>query len=263
MIKLIASDLDGTLLYQRDNSVSEEMFDMIREMKEKGIIFAAASGRQYHNLKKLFAPVWEDMAFICENGAAVFYKDQLIAEQVVPKEEIMKLVYLVDADERTEVALSSASTTYVRPKTRAYVDLLLNLGNHVTEVQEWENVTEPCIKLAWYEKEGVEHRQEYWRERITPPAKVVTSGAQWLDILYPNGHKGVGIKVLQDYFGLKKDEILALGDNDNDAEMLEAVGYPVAMENAKEAVKAICPYRTSRVETTVRQVLDGKFPLEK
>lgn len=263
MIKLIASDLDGTLLYQRDNSVSEEMFDMIREMKQKGIIFAAASGRQYHNLKKLFAPVWEDMAFICENGAAVFYKDQLIAEQVVPKEEIMKLVYLVDADERTEVALSSASTTYVRPKTRAYVDLLLNLGNHVTEVQEWENVTEPCIKLAWYEKEGVEHRQEYWRERITPPAKVVTSGAQWLDILYPNGHKGVGIKVLQDYFGLKKDEILALGDNDNDAEMLEAVGYPVAMENAKEAVKAICPYRTSRVETTVRQVLDGKFPLEK
>ena len=88
MIKLIASDLDGTLLYGRDNTVSEEMFEMIREMKQKGIIFAAASGRQYHNLKKLFAPVWEDMAFICENGAAVFYKDQLIAEQVVPKEEL-------------------------------------------------------------------------------------------------------------------------------------------------------------------------------
>ena len=86
MIKLIASDLDGTLLYGRGNSVSEEMFEMIREMKRKGIIFAAASGRQYHNLKKLFAPVWKDMAFICENGAAVFYEDQLIAEQVVPKE---------------------------------------------------------------------------------------------------------------------------------------------------------------------------------
>ena len=53
MIKLIASDLDGTLLYGRDNTVSEEMFDLIREMKQKGIIFAAASGRQYHNLKKL------------------------------------------------------------------------------------------------------------------------------------------------------------------------------------------------------------------
>ena len=111
MIKLIASDLDGTLLYGRGNSVSEEMFEMIREMKKKGIVFAAASGRQYHNLKKLFAPVWQDMAFICENGAAVFYEDQLIAEQVVPKEELLELVYLIDADERTEVALSSSTTT--------------------------------------------------------------------------------------------------------------------------------------------------------
>ena len=132
----------------------------------------------------------------------------------------------------------------------------MNLGNHVTELKEWEDVTEPCIKLAWYEKDGVENRQEYWREIIKPPAKVVTSGAQWLDILLPNGNKGVGMKVLQEYFGLKKEEILAFGDNDNDAEMLEAVGYPVAMENAKEAIKAICPYRTELVEATVRQILD-------
>ena len=46
MIKLIASDLDGTLLYGRNNTVSDEMFEMIREMKKRGIIFAAASGRQ-------------------------------------------------------------------------------------------------------------------------------------------------------------------------------------------------------------------------
>ena len=98
MIKLIASDLDGTLLYGRDNTVSEEMFEMIREMKKKGIIFAAASGRQYHNLKKLFAPVWQDMAFICENGAAVFYEDKIIAEQVVPKEDLLELVHIIEAD---------------------------------------------------------------------------------------------------------------------------------------------------------------------
>ena len=50
MIKLIASDLDGTLLYGRD-SVSEEMFELIREMKKRGILFVAASGRQYQSLK--------------------------------------------------------------------------------------------------------------------------------------------------------------------------------------------------------------------
>lgn len=260
MIKLIASDLDGTLLYGRGNSVSEEMFGMIREMKKREIVFAAASGRQYHNMKKLFAPVWQDMAFICENGAAVFYKDQLIAEQVVPKSELLELVYLIDADERTEVALSSSTTTYVRPKTEEYLQLLIDVGNHVRVVEEWEEVTEPCVKLAWYEKEGVDHRVEYWKEKIKPPARVVTSGAQWLDILYPNSHKGVGIKVLQEYLGITKEESAAFGDNYNDTEMLEAVGYPFAMNSGKEGIIALCPYRTDRVEDSVRRILDGQFP---
>lgn len=260
MIKLVASDLDGTLLYGRNNSVSEEMFELIREMKRRGIIFVAASGRQYHNLKKLFAPVWEDMAFICENGAVVFYRDQIIAEQVVPMEELLEMVRIVDADEHTEVALSSATTTYVRPKDPAYVQSLIELGNHVCEVKEWTDVTEPCVKLAWYEPQGADERWDYWKDKFAPPARVVTSGAEWLDIIYPNSHKGVGIQVLQEYFGLQKEEMAAFGDNDNDIEMLETVGFPIAMKSGKESVINCCPYHTERVEDTVRQILEGTFP---
>ncbi len=260
MIKLIASDLDGTLLYGRDNTVSEEMFTMIREMKSKGIIFAAASGRQYHNLKKLFAPVWEDMAFICENGAVVFYKDQIIAEKTVPRDEILKLTYIVDADPLTDVALSSARTNYLRPKSTDFAESLIKLGNHVTIVKEWADIPDDCVKIAWYEADGVEHRVNYWREKINPPARVVTSGADWLDILYPDTHKGVGIEILSRHFGIKREEMAAFGDNDNDKEMLEAVAYPFAMNNAKEGILKICPYHTAKVEETVREILDGKFP---
>ena len=260
VIKLIASDLDGTLLHGRDNTVSEEMFELIREMKKRGIIFVAASGRPYVSLKKLFAPVWEDIAFICENGAVVYYEDRLIAEQVVPQEELLALIDIVEVDERTEIALSSATTTYVRPKKQEYAQLLRDNGNHVVEVKEWTDVTEPCVKLAWYEEEGVDGRVDYWKAKIAPPARVVTSGAQWLDILYPDSHKGVGLKVLQEHFGLEKEEMAAFGDNYNDMEMLESVGYPVAMLNAKEGILALCPYRTAKVEDTVRQILDGEFP---
>lgn len=260
MIKLIASDLDGTLLYGRDNTVSEEMFDLIREMKKRGMIFAAASGRQYHNMKKLFAPVWEDMVFIGENGAVVFYQDKIIARHVVPKEELMKQVYMVDADPCAEVALSSATTTYVRPKSQEYLDHLVSFGNHVCVVKEWEEVEEECIKVAWYEKDGVEGRLEYWQEKVMPPARVVTSGNEWLDILYPDCHKGVGMRVLQEFFGIKKEETAAFGDNDNDLEMLDEAGYAIAMETGREGVVKKCPYHTARVEDTIRQILDGTFP---
>ncbi len=259
MIKLIVSDLDGTLLCGT-HTVSEEMYEMIREMKRRGMVFAVASGRQYFSLKKQFLPVWEDMAFICENGAVVYYQDQIIAQKEVPQEELLKLVYMVDADPETDVALSSATTTYIRPKRRSYEEDLFAMGNHVCKVKEWADVTEACVKVAWFEENGAEQRLEYWQSKIAPPAKVVTSGAMWLDILYPDTHKGTGIAVLEEYFGVSKEEAVAFGDNDNDKEMLEAVGYPFAMTSGKESILKICPYSTSRVEDTVRQILDGEFP---
>lgn len=59
MIKLVASDLDGTLLFKGAQSLPEEIFPLIRQLKKMGILFVAASGRQYANMKKMFRPVVE------------------------------------------------------------------------------------------------------------------------------------------------------------------------------------------------------------
>ena len=57
MIRLIASDIDGTLLQNNARTLSEELFDLIRKLHRSGILFVPASGRQYLNLRSLFAPV--------------------------------------------------------------------------------------------------------------------------------------------------------------------------------------------------------------
>jgi hydroxymethylpyrimidine pyrophosphatase-like HAD family hydrolase len=54
----------------------------------------------------------------------------------------------------------------------------------------------------------------------------------------------------------------AFGDNYNESEMLEAVGYPIAMRSGKEGIIKLCPYHTDCVEDTVRRILDGEFPKE-
>ena len=88
MIKLVASDLDGTLLLNGAQQLPEEIFPLIRELKKLGILFVAASGRQYPNMRRLFDPVADEMAFICENGALavrnekVFYQDNFEPELV-------------------------------------------------------------------------------------------------------------------------------------------------------------------------------------
>ena len=68
MIRLIATDLDGTLL-EPDGKLPEGIFETVKQLTEMGICFAACSGRQYGNLERLFAPVADQMAFVCENGA--------------------------------------------------------------------------------------------------------------------------------------------------------------------------------------------------
>ena len=68
MIRLIATDLDGTLL-EPNGALPEGAFEVVEALLAQGCQFAAASGRQYGNLRRLFAPVSKKIAYICENGA--------------------------------------------------------------------------------------------------------------------------------------------------------------------------------------------------
>ena len=70
-IKLIACDLDGTLLHPGEREPRPEAFELIDELHRRGIVFMPASGRQYASLRYLFAPVADELAYVCENGALV------------------------------------------------------------------------------------------------------------------------------------------------------------------------------------------------
>ena len=72
-IRVVASDFDGTILKDGAQQVDEIYFPLIRALKEKGISFIAASGRQYPNLRRLLRPVADEISYICENGAPQFF----------------------------------------------------------------------------------------------------------------------------------------------------------------------------------------------
>lgn len=92
MIKLVASDIDGTLVPEGTDQIDPELFEMIRELKKRGIMFAVASGRQYVSMRSVFEPVADDVIFIAENGSNVMCRgknmsssfiDQKVAEELL------------------------------------------------------------------------------------------------------------------------------------------------------------------------------------
>lgn len=229
MIRLIASDLDGTLL-EADGSLPNGIFDVISELRQLGIHFAASSGRQPGNLMRLFSDASEHMAFVCENGAVniVDGKDAGIVtfERKVAFEVIHDLEAL-----GMDVLISGCQTCYMVDANRKFTDdIVYRLKNTSTIISSWEQIQEPILKVSGHAETGVADLAPFllqkWGGRLT----ATISGKDWFDLTVAN--KGTGMSILMEYLQVLPQETVAFGDNFNDVSMFDAVGHPFLMESA-------------------------------
>ena len=77
MIKLIASDLDGTLIPEGTQEIEPGFFEVLSELLDQGYQFYVATGRQYANVRRLFSDYADRIGFVCENGALANFKDPI------------------------------------------------------------------------------------------------------------------------------------------------------------------------------------------
>lgn len=113
MKRLIASDIDGTLLKDGQQTLDDIFFDLISTLHAQGVLFVAASGRQLASLKMLFEPVADDIVFIAENGAYVSYKDEIIYESSMNKSLVHGIVKYIMSNDRYEPIISTKDTVYL------------------------------------------------------------------------------------------------------------------------------------------------------
>lgn len=258
MIKLIASDLDGTLLQNNSQSISPRMLEIIEELHEKGILFVAASGRQYPNLYRLFEPASKYMAFICENGGLVKYQDKVISKNTMDFELGIRLMKDIWSMDGCEVLLSGENTSYLKPKTESYLHRMKDVvKNNVTVVDDLCQVKEDFIKISVYEESGiVSGHGQYFINKWQNELKCTISGHGWLDFTAPTVNKGTAISSLMDKLSIHPSETMAFGDNYNDLEMLSLVEHGYVMENAVEDIKRRYHLRSTLVEDTLTKLLE-------
>jgi len=256
-IQLIASDIDGTLLLNGSQAIDPEIFNLIHQLKQKDILFMAASGREYTNLRDLFSPVADDIAYLCLNGCITFYKGECISKEVMDTELARKLITTIQNDSNAEVLVSGEKTCYITPKNQSYYEHLTNtVKNHVTIVDDLLNITEPYTKISAYFKDGVyEHYQDYvdmFNKKIT----VQIGGKCWLDCAPKDVNKSTGFLKLLSYLNIPAENTVMFGDNDNDKQILQACGYPIAMETAVPSIYKLIPTHVSSVNEGIRSILD-------
>ena len=111
MIKLIASDLDGTLIPEGTQTIDPDFWGELEKLLEQGYLFYAASGRQYANMRRLFDGYADRMGFISENGAIVTEKEQVIFVDELPRKLMVSVAEDMIRFPETEICLSGAETT--------------------------------------------------------------------------------------------------------------------------------------------------------
>lgn len=249
MIKLVVTDIDGTLLPEGTDQLNPELFDAIRALKKKGIAFAVASGRQYMSMRYLFAPVLDDVIFIAENGSNVMYQGKNLSSNFMKPEQAKAVVeYLRTLDGCTTV-LSVPECMYVEQKNEEVIALLENgYHNEVRIVEDLMPLCDHTNKLCVYCNAGSAAYEEELLERFGTDLNTMVSGAKWVDFMNRSADKGNALREVQRMLGVAPEETMAFGDNCNDIGMLQCAGESYAVENAhpevKKAVKYIAPANT-------------------
>lgn len=266
-IKLIATDVDGTLVKDSSREVYDEMIEVIRSLRDAGLHFVIASGRQYGSIRKMFEHTDRKLCYIAENGAHIIVNGENFSVTKMNREYVEEIMADLRGlySEGCHVVASTANGCYLESKDEAFIHLISEeYRNDVTLTGDILKANADIIKLAVYKKGTIRSIGESflipkWQDKV----KVTMAGEEWVDFMDKSVDKGNALKKIQEYFHISREETMVFGDNNNDLGMILSAEESYAVENAVEELKAkakhICPdYTKKGVCQVLRQLLDER-----
>ncbi|WP_336632945.1 MULTISPECIES: Cof-type HAD-IIB family hydrolase [unclassified Microbacterium] len=260
-IRLIAVDMDGTLL-RPDGTIPETLWPLLDRLRERGIAFAPASGRQLATLQRMFSGVGGELDYIAENGAYVVRGDAEVSSDALDAAFVASVIDRV----RERVASGALhAALVVCGKRSAYIedgapDFLTEVEKYyarLERVDDLREVDDQVLKLAIYDFDGGEDHTAPAFADLSASHQVVVSGRHWVDIMNSTVNKGVALRALQGALGVTAAQTAAFGDYRNDIELLQAAHWSYAMADAHPDVVSVARHRApSNAEAGVVTVIE-------
>lgn len=255
MIKLIASDLDGTLLPEGQPNLDSEIYDIILDLKAKGIPFICASGRQLASLQSLFEPIADELSYITENGSLCTYQGETFVTGGMDKELAMDIINAIEKGYGSKIIVSCTNTCYVKEGDEEFLSLIRDGMNYqVTTIPFLQDIPDPILKVAFIAEDDVS-AAEHFRSLFSDKVKAMAVGNSFVDFVPYTCNKALALQFLFEKFGVKPEEVMAFGDRQNDVEMLTLCGTSYAMAHSPEDVKQYATSCTDSVAKTLREFL--------
>lgn len=238
-VKLIASDMDGTLL-DENGQVPPETFDLILALREHGVRFVVSSGRRYDRLCDYFSPVKDRMDFVASNGAQVFADGVQIDREVYSHLAIRRLAKTVAMFPNMHLALFDRTKSYLLDDEDKFVREVDKDLPNVERIYELPSPQVSIIKASIFCDDGNVMDNAYVLQReLGGLFTFAPSGSSYIDAMQPGISKASGIAQVMEYHGIDASEVMAFGDAMNDYEIIRFVGTGCAMANGRPALRAV------------------------
>ena len=256
MIKLIACDIDGTLL-NSENQITQKNIDIIDKVMKNNIIFVPTTGRTFSVLPEKIKNIFNLKYVIFSNGAVIFdlNKNKSIYKNCISKEIVIEIMnYLKKYDIAIEIYTSGKGyflkemlykfNDYNIPKKfieiyKKFKTPVENLSQIIEKNSDIEKIYIPWLN-EHIKNKILKDLRKYWSNKIYITSSLSTN----IEICANGTNKGNAVEYLSKNLNIKKDEILVLGDNLNDLEMFKLGANSVAMGNAEKEIKEIANFIT-------------------
>jgi len=252
---MIAVDMDGTLLNSK-KEISDKNREALIYAKEKGVKIVIATGRLYTSAKWYAKLIGVNVSLISCNGAQIREEEfgDVIYFNFLDKEKCYKVL---DICQKYDVYYQYFSETTVYTDKRSYSSVRYVKWNEMIPVEERvpikvvednykniENLDEGILKFLIISNNYAllnKIRDELAEDNIFELTKSLIDN---VEVVNKGVSKGRALEILSGYYNIPKDEIIAIGDNENDLSMIKFAGLGIAMGNSTELIKLNADYIT-------------------
>lgn len=250
MWRLVASDLDGTLL-KNDQSLSPQNSEAITQMAASGVEFAVSTGRTYGEIPAVLRRHPGIRWYICSDGGLIYDKQENKRHTACMEGQLQRLVLDTLFEAGCFFTAHCNGVSYydgsrIVPEELAYH----NVSPYFQQLVRECDVPAEDFKTFCYAMEGIEQITAFFhsdeilsrcRQRLLATGKIETAWSNpcYMELYHAEAGKGRGLVRLAQILGIDPSQTIAIGDTVNDSSILQAAGLGLATDNAKPELKAI------------------------
>lgn len=238
MIKLIATDMDGTLL-GKDHELPPDFFSVLEELYRRGIHFLAASGRYYDSLRKNFDPHPDMLDYICDNGACLVAGGEVVGKNPMTPRQVSGVIDICAELPGVKVVLCGTRGAYHAAYEPVYGDASAVKRIYPQMRQDFAGIDDEIYKISLMDlNDPAQNTIRALQQAFGDSLNVLLSGSRWIDVMNAGVDKGLGLSFFQRYWNITPEETMVFGDYFNDVPLFEHAYYSFAMENGHPDIRS-------------------------